>query len=66
MSVAEKVTAAVRTAPQTTEFWEYDMPDIPDEADDLWSRIARNLHPSEVVGIYIDGNVFLLPLTEPG
>ena len=28
----EKVLAAVRTAPQTTEFREYDMPDIPDEA----------------------------------
>ena len=31
-SVPEKVNAAVRTAPQTTEFREYDMPDIPDEA----------------------------------
>ena len=30
--LAEKVNAAVRTAPQTTEFREYDMPDIPDEA----------------------------------
>ena len=30
--LAEKVTAAVRTAPQITEFREYDMPDIPDEA----------------------------------
>jgi threonine dehydrogenase-like Zn-dependent dehydrogenase len=40
MSVTEKVTAAVRTAPQTTEFREYDMPDIPDEAALLKVEVA--------------------------
>ena len=38
--VAEKVNAAVRTAPQTTEFREYDMPDIPDEAALLKVEVA--------------------------
>jgi len=38
--VTEKVTAAVRTAPQTTEFREYDMPDIPDEAALLKVEVA--------------------------
>ena len=38
--MAEKVTAAVRTAPQTTEFREYDMPDIPDEAALLKVEVA--------------------------
>ena len=27
----EKVIAAVRTGPETTEFREFDMPDIPDD-----------------------------------
>jgi len=39
-SVAEKVTAAVRTAPQTTEFREYDMPEIADEAALLKVEVA--------------------------
>lgn len=38
--MAEKVTAAVRTAPQTTEFREYDMPDIPEEAALLKVEVA--------------------------
>ena len=36
----EKVRAAVRTAPQTTELREYDMPDIPDEAALLKVEVA--------------------------
>ncbi len=40
MSVAEKVIAAVRTAPQTTKFREYDMPEIPDEAALLKVEVA--------------------------
>ena len=38
--MVEKVNAAVRTAPQTTEFREYDMPDIPDEAALLKVEVA--------------------------
>ncbi|MGB0631480.1 MAG: zinc-dependent alcohol dehydrogenase, partial [Alphaproteobacteria bacterium] len=38
--MVEKVQAAVRTAPQTTEFREYDMPDIPDEAALLKVEVA--------------------------
>ena len=38
--MVEKVTAAVRTAPQTTEFREYDMPDIPPEAALLKVEVA--------------------------
>ena len=38
--MVEKVTAAVRTSPQTTEFREYDMPDIPDEAALLKVEVA--------------------------
>jgi len=40
MRVVEKVMAAVRTAPQTTEFREYDMPDIPDDAALLKVEVA--------------------------
>jgi threonine dehydrogenase-like Zn-dependent dehydrogenase len=39
-NVVEKVTAAVRIAPQTTEFREYDMPDIPDDAALLKVEVA--------------------------
>jgi len=38
--VAEKVQAAVRTGPQTTEFREYDMPEIPNEAALLKVEVA--------------------------
>tara|TARA_B100000686_G_C16763430_1_gene960238 strand:+ start:352 stop:1455 length:1104 start_codon:yes stop_codon:yes gene_type:complete len=38
--VVKKVKAAVRTAPQTTEFFEYDMPDVPDEAALLKVEVA--------------------------
>ena len=38
--MVEKVTAAVRIAPQVTEFREYDMPDIPDEAALLKVEVA--------------------------
>ena len=38
--MADKITAAVRTAPQTTEFREYNMPDIPPEAALLKVEVA--------------------------
>lgn len=38
--MVEKVLAAVRTAPSTTEFLEYDMPDIPDDAALLKVEVA--------------------------
>ena len=38
--MSEKVVAAVRTAPQTTEFREYKMPDIPEEAALLKVEVA--------------------------
>ncbi|MBL4647082.1 MAG: zinc-binding dehydrogenase [Rhizobiales bacterium] len=38
--MVEKVLAAVRTAPQTTEFREFDMPDIPDDAALLKVEVA--------------------------
>ena len=39
-NVPEKVQAAVRTAPQTTELQEFDMPDIPDDAALLKVEVA--------------------------
>lgn len=38
--MSEKVLAAVRTAPETTEFREYDMPDIPDDGALLKVEVA--------------------------
>jgi threonine dehydrogenase-like Zn-dependent dehydrogenase len=38
--LSEKVLAAVRTAPETTEFREYDMPDIPDDGALLKVEVA--------------------------
>lgn len=38
--MAEKVLAAVRTAPETTEFREFDMPDIPDDGALLKVEVA--------------------------
>ncbi len=38
--MSEKVLAAVRTAPETTEFREYDMPDIPDDGALLKIEVA--------------------------
>ena len=51
--MTEKVLAAVRTAAETTEFQEFDMPDIPDDASVLVLLGDHPLLPSAVLSMMI-------------